>query len=85
MNDSTQQVPSYKYLGITLDNSLNLNLQIQQTMNKVSHKLYILSKIRQFLTKESAILIYKTMILPYFDYGDIAYMFSSKNELNKLE
>ena len=25
------------------------------------------------------------MILPYFDYGDIVYMFSSKNELDKLE
>ena len=85
MNTIIQQVPSYKYLGIALDNSLNFNIQIQQTMNKVSHKLYILSKIRQFLTVKSAILIYKTMILPYFDYGDIVYMFSSKNELNKLE
>ena len=80
-----QQVPSYKYLGITLDSGLNFNMQIQQTMKKVSHKLYILSKIRQFLTVKSAILIYKTMILPYFDYGDIVYMFSSINELNKLE
>ena len=75
-----QQVPSYKYLGITLECSINFKLQIQQTMNKVSHKLYILSKIRQFLTVKSSILIYKTMILPYFDYGDVVYMFSSKNE-----
>ena len=80
-----QQVPSYKYLGIILDNSLNYNLQIQQTINKVSHKLFIISKVKQFLTISSAILIYKTMILPYFDYGDIVYMFSSKNGLDKLE
>ena len=80
-----QQVPSYKYLGVILDTSLSFNLQIQLTTNKVSHKLYVLSKIRQFLTEKSAILIYKTMILPYFDYGDIVYMLSSKNELNKLE
>ena len=80
-----QQVPSYKYLGISLDNSLSFNLQIQQTMNKVSHKLYLLSKLRQFLTVKTAILIYKTMSLPYFDYGDIVYMFASKNELDKLE
>ena len=85
LNDIIQQVPSYKYLGIILDNGLNFNLQMQQTMNKVSHKLYILSKVRQYLTKESAILIYKSMILPYFDYGDIVYMFSSKNELDKME
>ena len=80
-----QQVSSYKYLGVALDVSLSFNLQIQQTINKVSYKLYILSKIRQFLTVSSAILIYKSMILPYFDYGDIIYMFSSKSDLNKLE
>ena len=85
LDTEIQQVPSYKYLGVTLDNSLTFNLQIQQTMNKVSHKLYIISKIRKFLTTKSSILIYKTMILPYFDYGDIVYMFASKNELNKLE
>ena len=85
LNSIIQQVPSYKYLGITLDTSLNFNLQIQQTMNKVSHKLYILSKISQFLTTKTAILIYKSMILPYFDYGDIVYMFSSKLELSKLD
>ena len=85
LNTLIQQVPSYKYLGVTLDSSLNFNLQIQQTINKVSHKLYVLSKIRQFLTVKSAVLIYKSMILPYFDYGDVIYMFSSKNELDKLE
>ena len=55
------------------------------TINKVSHKLYILSKIRQFLTVKSAVLIYKTIILPYFDYSEIIYMFSSNPELIKLE
>ena len=85
LNTFIQQVPSYKYLGVILDVNLNFNLQIQQTINKVSHKLYILSKIRQFLTVKTSILIYKSMILPYFDYGDIIYMFASKSELSKLE
>ena len=84
-NTLIQQVPSYKYLGIILNTSLNFNQQIQQTVNKVSHKLYVLSKLRKFLTIKTAVLIYKSMILPYFDYGDIVYMFSSKSELNKLE
>ena len=85
MNTFIQQVPSYKYLGITLDASLNFNLQIQQTMNKVSHKLYVISKLRQFLTTKTAVLIFKSMIQPYFDYGDIIYMFASKSELSKLD
>ena len=41
--------------------------------------------LRHYLTEKSAILIYKSMLLPYFDYGDILYTFSSKNELDKLE
>ena len=32
-----------------------------------------------------AIIIYKSMLLSNFDYGDILYMFSSKNELDTLE
>ena len=85
LNTFIQHVPSYKYLGITLDSSLTFNLQIQQTISKVSHKLYILSKLRQFLTVKTAVLIYKSMILAYFDYGDIIYVFSNKTELQKLE
>ena len=38
LNDRIQQVPSYKYLGVILDTGLNFDSQIQQTMNKVSHK-----------------------------------------------
>ena len=34
---------------------------------------------------ESSLLIYKSMILPYFDYGDIIHMFTSKNDLDKME
>ena len=64
---------------------MNFKLQIQSTTNKVLHKLYILSKTRQFLTEKSAVIIYKSMLLPYFDYGDIIYMFFSKNELEKFE
>ena len=40
-------------------------------MNKILHKMYMLSRIRQYLTEKSAILIYKSMLLPYFDYGDM--------------
>ena len=85
LNDYIQHVPSYKYLGVILDSSLSFKLQIQATMNKVLHNMFILSKVRQYLLEKSAILIYKSMLLPYFDYGDIVYMFSSKNELDKLE
>ena len=39
----------------------------------VTYKSILLAKIRKFLTEEVALKIYKSMILPYFDYGDILY------------
>ena len=85
LNEYIKHVPSYKYLGVILDAGLSFKLQIQATMNKILLKMYILSKVRTYLSEKSAILIYKSMLLPYFDYGDIIYMFSSKNDLVKLE
>ena len=43
------------------------------------------SKIRKYLNVTSAITIYKTMILPYFDYGNIFYMSTNNPEVGKLD
>ena len=42
-------------------------------LKKVLHKKLLLSKIVPYLNREVAVTIYKTMILPYFDYCDIVY------------
>ena len=41
--------------------------------NLISHKLYLLSKIRKYLTKNACITVFKTMILSLIEYGDIIY------------
>ena len=43
------------------------------------------SKIRRFITEHSAIRIYKSMLLPYFDYGDIVYDKARQIDLDKLQ
>ena len=80
-----QLVPSYKYLGIHLDQTLSFNHHMKKVINTISHKLYIFSKIRRYLNDFSALTVYKTMILPYFDYGDVIYMFSNVSLLNKMD
>ena len=40
--------------------------------------------VRQYLTEFASITIYKTMILPYFDYGDILFMNSQQKLLKKI-
>ena len=80
-----QQVPSYKYLGLTLDPVLSYSKHISTILNTVSHKAYILSKIRCFITTYSSIRIFKSMILPYFDYADIVFAKANCADLDKLQ
>ena len=42
-----KQVPSYKYLGMILDSTLNYNLHISQVLRIVLHKLLLLSKMKK--------------------------------------
>ena len=83
-NELLQLVPTFKYLGVHLDQTLNFNYHLETLKNNISFKLYMFSKIRRFMNEKCAIIVYKTMLLPFFDYCDIVYMFSGQNELSKL-
>ena len=80
-----QIVPTYKYLGVTLDSTLSFNCQVNSTLSMVVYKTNLLSKIRKFLNEKVALKIYKSMILPYFDYGDVIYNTASKEGLDRLQ
>ena len=80
-----QKVSSFKYLGFHLDATLNFKSHIADVMRKVMHKRVLLSRMMFFLTKEVALLIYKTMILPYFDYCDIVYHSACSSDLDMLQ
>ena len=45
----------------------------------------MLAKIRYYIDFDSALTIYKTMILPIFEYGDIAYDQADIKSLDKLQ
>ena len=66
-------VDSFKYLGITLDPQLNYDLYLSNVLQKVTYKSYILRKIRRFIDVGASLQIYKSMILPYIQYGDFLY------------
>ena len=79
------RVCSYKYLGFILDDHLNFNKHINDMCNILTHKLYILSKIRRYITVEASILIFKTMILPIMEYGDVIFTGTSSYNLHKVD
>ena len=64
-------VPHFNYLGIKLDNLLTFKQHACETKNIVAHKLYLFSRIRKCISTQQVITIYRIMIVPYFEYGNI--------------
>ena len=76
-----EKVASYKYLGITLDSQLNYNLHVNKTINSATSKLKQFQRMRNFLNTKAAIMVYKGMLLPILEYGDI--LLSATSNVNK--
>ena len=68
-----------------LDCKLTFESHALESMRLVSHKIYMLSQIRNFVTTHQALTIYKSKILPYFDYGDIFYINTYGRTRTKLQ
>ena len=55
MNQPINVTNSYKYLGVEIDHSLDLNSHFERTYKKMTTRLRLLNRIRTFLTAEAAL------------------------------
>ena len=76
---------SYTYLGCTLDQHLSLKNFLKDIIQRVNYKLFLFGKIRYLLTFSAALLVYKQMKLPFFDYLDILIDGGPKYYIDKLQ
>ena len=76
------KVNSYTYLGITLDSNLTFNKHIENCKKFATHKVFLLYKIRKYIDMETSLKIFKSMVIPYIEYGDIIYSGSNSRMLN---
>ena len=65
------QVAQIKYLGITVDEELNWNAQVEGVCKKVSKMISFMGRLRQIVPEKYTKLIYDSMILPQLEYADI--------------
>ena len=79
-----QNVASYKYLGVDLDQTLSFDTMIDTMYNKANRKLYSLKNIRPYITGSVASLIYKTCIRPVMEYADFLVDSCNKQNISKL-
>ena len=80
-----QYVNSYLYLGIDINEHLTFKKYFSTLFKNVSHKLYILRKVRPMLNKKASIDIVKTMICSIIDYGNMFIRFCNLQDLSDLQ
>ena len=84
-NHRISKVATYKYLGMILDMNLTFNNHLQQTLNVISYKCLLLSKLRKYINIHTATILYKSMILPVIEYGDVIYGGTTGRLIHRLQ
>ena len=69
-NDQIEQVSVFKYLGILLDSTLSFSEHIDYVCKKVNMRLSVLGRTRKYLSVKTSLMLYKSLVMPYFDYCD---------------
>ena len=67
-NLKISRVETTKSLGLMIDESLNWSAHVDHIFKKVASGLAILWKVREILDFDTLIIIYQSLIQPYFDY-----------------
>ena len=80
-----QKVPTFKYLGLILDPTMNYNHHLNSVIGTVLHKMTLLAKMKTPKKGVLPLQIYKSIILPYIDYGDVIYNEANSDILDKLQ
>ena len=68
---------TFKYLGITFSENLTWSDHLNNISTKIDQCIGLLRRINAFIPLKTRLIIYNTLILPLFDYGDI--MWGDKN------
>lgn len=87
ININDEPVPSVsktKLLGVHLDNNLSWKEHISHVHNQIVRNLYLLKRIKMYLSINDRKLFYNSYILPHFDYCSIIWGNCSKHLLSDI-
>ena len=79
-----KEVKSTKFLGITIDNKLSWKYHIDNVCKTVSRNIGIINRVKQFLPLSVLLTLYSTFILPYLNYGILAWGNSAEIRIGRL-
>ena len=75
----------YNYLGIHLDECLNMKSNYDAVFKKYSYKTFQFGKIKNFLDQTTRILVYKQTILPLVEYVSFMLYLNRNCDVEKLQ
>ena len=78
-------VENMTYLGVSIDNKLHFHEHIKRNIRPAGHKNLMLCKIRAYINEKTALTIFKSMTLPYLEYGNIFHNTCTDLLKNKLQ
>ena len=82
-DESLGMVSNDKILGVFVDNNLTWTYHIKNLTKKMTSSIWLLSKIKKFLSRDHRIQFYKSYIQPHLDFCNIVW--GSSSECNKLK
>ena len=67
-NNTLNMISNDKILGVFVDDNLTWSHHIKHLSKKISSRIWLLSKIKKFLTKDHRVQFYKSYIQPHIDF-----------------
>ena len=83
-NDSLKNIDNDKVLGIYIDNNLTWSIHTQFIAKKISSNLWLLSRLKDYLSLEHRVQFYKTYIQPHIDYCSTVWGGTAHSNLDRI-
>ena len=80
-----RRVKIVKYLGMMVDDKLVWDQHVDYISSKITRNIGILKRIRRFISQESLLLLYHTLIEPYFRYCSVVWGQCGETLKDKLQ
>ena len=82
-DDALHTITNDKILGVFVDNNLTWSKHVKHISKKIASNIWLLSKIKAFLSKDHRVQYYKSYIQPHIDFCNVVW--GSTSDANKLK
>ena len=84
-NTNIDQVKSTKFLGIHIDQQLKWDVHVDSIKSKISSSLFIMNKVKHFISTSLMKILYYSMVYPYLTYGIALWGSTFQCHIHKLK